>query len=326
MVGGAACRSRQAPGTRGARRPMRRSWPRRPRTSGCARTAWPPWGPTPGARAPPARRAGALCAGAHCVTSGSSGVRPLSCTAPAHAAQACACKACEYRLQMSAICGLHGVGQPSDSSARSAGAACFQGDPCFAHEAGRGDSGDLLSVGRLAACWRRYGVLVLLGEALGASSVVLYGLCIVRRALPPRAPQPGEPAPQPCHVQARARGPVCRSMQACFVALGAQWLARSCFTWCQLARWCLKRTWAIADHRSAASSSLQGPVDCHSRDAAELAATGNFARWWVMCRRARAGADAVLHRGAGHRGRVRVGCARGTGAATPGVPATGSPG
>jgi len=48
-------------------------------------------------------------------------------------------------------------------------------------------------------------VLVLAGEALGASSVMLYGLCIVRRALPPSAQPPGEPAQPPCHVQARAR-------------------------------------------------------------------------------------------------------------------------
>ena len=30
-------------------------------------------------------------------------------------------------------------------------------------------------------CTCRYGVLVLLGEAMGASAVVLYGLCIIRR-------------------------------------------------------------------------------------------------------------------------------------------------
>ena len=70
---------------------------------------------------------------------------------------------------------------------------------------------------RLAATivWRikqrplcRYGGLVLAGEALGACSVVLYGLCIIRRALP--APAPGMQAAaddtnQAFHVQARTR-------------------------------------------------------------------------------------------------------------------------
>lgn len=54
----------------------------------------------------------------------------------------------------------------------------------------------------------RYGALVLAGEALGACSVVLYGLCIIRRALP--APAPGmqaatDGADQAFHVQARTR-------------------------------------------------------------------------------------------------------------------------
>ena len=51
---------------------------------------------------------------------------------------------------------------------------------------------------------------MLAGEALGACSVVLYGLCIIRRALP--APAPGaQPATDGAdqalafHVQARSR-------------------------------------------------------------------------------------------------------------------------
>lgn len=71
---------------------------------------------------------------------------------------------------------------------------------------------------------RRYGVLVLLGEALGACSVVLYGLCIIRRSLPlPREPARGNPAAQPFSVQVGATASTAPTIFAtCQLCIGGQ--------------------------------------------------------------------------------------------------------
>jgi len=171
-------------------------------------------------------------------------------------------------------------------------------------------------------------VLVLAGEALGASSVVLYGLCIVRRALPPSAQPPGEPAQPPCHVQARARP--CVPFHAGILSGILSTVAGAgtlCMVWCQLARWCLARTCATAV--AAARQACWGDQWVATRVVPlswrPPASVTSVARWWVVSRRARAGAGAVLHRGAGHRGRVGVGCARRAGAATPWPASCGGP-
>jgi len=135
---------------------------------------------------------------------------------------------------------------------------------------------------------------------------VLYGLCIVRRALPPSAQPPGEPAQPPCHVQARARP--CVPFHAGILSGILSTVAGAgtlCMVWCQLARWCLARTCATAV--AAARQACWGDQWVATRVVPlswrPPASVTSVARWWVVSRRARAGAGAVLHRGAGHRGR-----------------------